>query len=119
MTTIDFDSLYANAPAVPSAPSWATSRPGMGWDCASGDGELKTFYERVIGRAGEVGTGLDVTVSQAVTCLNGAIATEAPEVLVGGILGNVVVSGRDVRALAGLLLAAADLLERVEVTTEA
>lgn len=121
MTTTPADELYdrlvAIAPPCPPAPRWANDH-AAGWESAS-EGELWTSYERYMGMAGGYGgDGISVTVSKSLVYREstGQLELQPGEALVGGKGGDIVVPGRDLRALAGLLVAAADLLDRIEVS---
>lgn len=110
MTTYDFDQLVATAPPVPPTPRWATHVPDREWEYAT-EGTLVSTYDRTIGVAGSPEEGQTVTVAvlQEITHDGERLALLPAEVTLNGFT----VPARSVRALAGLLLAAADIAEEV------
>lgn len=107
-TTTDFDT----APAVPAGPSWAT-RQATAWHAARDDGALESWHEHHVGTAGSTGAGgASVTLVEGVTYrAGGAVEHLQAEVVLCDLHSSIVVAAPNVRALAALLLDAANTIE--------
>lgn len=112
---VTFESLAAVNPPCPPAPAWADHTIEAAWESASED-TLFGSYERTIGEAGNRAEGVTVSVWQEVRTKDGVVGLGPVTAhLSGGLLhGEMDMRARDLRALAGLLLSAADVADRIE-----